>query len=204
MLSIAVLPYLLLATVGGGLASTQSSGRSASRGSPPTLAKWRWKCVLDRDCVRYALDDHADKVRGMDLDGCKSLCGSHGALFPRPAESKLGNNLSDFHINKVMGAHNNIIIPCDSYYAHIAFQNSFAIPVEYENIPRLSDLLIRGRESFKSKLYVMGSVSPVVESGAKPSGKPLIVVPKIAHADNLKLDIETDESYSLSVTSDQR
>jgi hypothetical protein len=79
-----------------------SSSSSSSRGPLPDLARWRWRCVNDKDCVRHALKDgeYGDDG-GMDLDGCKSVCGPHGSMFPHPVQSKMGGKLADFHLDKV-------------------------------------------------------------------------------------------------------
>ena len=96
--------------------------------------------------IRFSLKE-GDELSGMDLDSCKSVCGPHGSLFPHPAVSKIDQKVSEFQIDG----------------------DSFEIPVEYQSDDKLTHLLNRAKESFKSKLYAMSgsdSVSPVASSSS--------------------------------------
>ena len=67
---------------------------------------------------------------------------------------------------------------------------------------KLTHLLNRAKESFKSKLYAMSgadSASPVAPSSSTSSIPTLKVVISIQRPDDLRLDLDTAESYNLSV-----
>ena len=116
----------------------------------------------------------------MDLDTCKSVCGPHGSLFPHPTLSKIAQQVSEFQIDG----------------------DSFEIPVEYQGNDKLTHLLNRAKESFKSKIYAMSgsdSVSPVA-SPSTPTPSTLKIVISIQRPDDLTLDLDTAECYKLSVS----
>jgi hypothetical protein len=52
---------------------------------PIKLINWRWKCEADR-CIRYKPDETSEHVQQhySYLEGCKSVCGPYGSLWPYP------------------------------------------------------------------------------------------------------------------------
>jgi hypothetical protein len=86
----------------------------------------------------------------------------------------------------------------------LSFQMSLSVPAMYEDNARLVRLLDRAADGFKSRLHVMGDVSPVAGEGNEAQGKPMRIEPKIAKPEDLELDIDTAEGYSMSVAEDGR
>ncbi|TRY78500.1 hypothetical protein TCAL_11061 [Tigriopus californicus] len=70
---------------------------------PIELIPWRWQCQAGRDCVRIDPGEvrAAAEEPLMSLDGCQSICGFHGSLWPQPESARLGRDLVSIWVDPV-------------------------------------------------------------------------------------------------------
>ena len=63
--------------------------------NPIQLVNWKWNCDADYKCRRIKGDkENKNKQYFHYIEGCKSVCGLHGSLWPRPTgETKINHEL---------------------------------------------------------------------------------------------------------------
>eukprot|EP00095_Tigriopus_kingsejongensis_P003204 maker-scaffold50_size457468-snap-gene-1.13 protein:Tk03204 transcript:maker-scaffold50_size457468-snap-gene-1.13-mRNA-1 annotation:"chitooligosaccharidolytic beta-n-acetylglucosaminidase" len=93
--------FILVLSLFGSLENVRGFSRNSD---PIELVHWRWQCVNNKECIRGHPDD-IDESQSSDpwlsLEGCKSLCGFHGSLWPQPEHVNLGQRLVPIQFDPV-------------------------------------------------------------------------------------------------------
>ena len=147
--------------------------------NPIQLVNWKWNCDADYKCRRIKGDkENKNKQYFHYIEGCKSVCGLYGSLWPRPTgETKINHELEAFNLE-------DIAVKFDS-------------PKDANE--QFDEILTEAWSIFSQYLAVKGH-SKIHNGGKNIKSKRSHVLVKITvQTQDLTLDLKTDESYSCSI-----
>ena len=156
------------------LGSTTSFRRNYN---PIQLVNWRWRCDPDSKCRRVkSPSDEGNKAYFHYIEGCKSVCGLYGSLWPRPTgETKINHDLEAFQLEDIAV--------------------KFDTPKDASE--PFDETLTEAWSIFSQYLAVKGH-SQNTGKNLKSKRSHVLVKITVLNAD-LTLDLKTDESYSVSI-----
>ena len=187
------LKYLLFVTVCNTYAQSLENYKSSQHPSsfrrnfkPIDLVHWHWECepLLQR-CVRYnpkvsKNKNSNDSINTFHfLEGCKSVCGQFGSLWPKPTgETFIKAELKSFNIEDIA----------------VKFD-----PVEKDET--LDETLTEAWSIFSQYLALKSNIQEHrAKNLPKIESKRAHLILKISvKSKSLEIDLKTDESYSLSI-----
>lgn len=161
-----------------GLAGSSSAFNRDSK--PIELIPWRWQCQDGRDCVRIDPGEvrAASEQPLMSLDGCKSICGFHGSLWPQPESVRLGHDLVSIWVDPVSSFQMELRSKEQSQIA-LVLQGAWDIVFNHiQNLVKVKPLTKKAGREFQVHVQVLDN--------------------------SLQLDLNTPEDYKLSWSANNR
>ena len=149
--------------------------------NPIQLVNWKWNCDADYKCRRIkGGSEEKDKKKYFHyIEGCKSVCGLYGSLWPRPTgQTQINHELEAFNLEDIAVKFDS---PKDAneQFDEILTE-AWSIFSQYLAVKGHSKIRNGGKNSFKSKRsHVLVKISVLNQ--------------------DLTLDLKTDESYSLTI-----
>ena len=146
--------------------------------NPIQLINWKWRCDSDHKCRRLkSVNNEIFNNEFHYLEGCKSVCGPYGSLWPRPTgETVIKEDLEAFQLEDI----------------------AVKFDTPKDAIELLDEMLTESWSIFSQ--YLALKTQKIKTNGQNIKAKRSHILVKISVLDqNLDLDLNTDESYSFTI-----